>query len=108
MKKIILALAVILMGGATLSTANAAPAPASVIQAVAEVQDTASSIEKVGHYKRKYYRHHYKPHYYKKWYPPYDGFCYDYPYHWWCKKYFHKKGYYKKHYYKKHYYNKHY
>jgi hypothetical protein len=102
MKNIILALTVILMGGATLSTANAAPAPASVIQAVAEVQDASASLQQVGgykrHYKRHYYNHYYKhnyykPHYYKghyNWYPPYKGFCYDYPYHWWCKKYYNK------------------
>ena len=102
MKKIILALTVILMGGTALSTAsaNAAPAPASVIQTVAEIQDAGAGLQLVGghkrYYKHHYYKHHYyKPYYYKQhdWYPPYKGFCYDYPRHWWCKKYFYKNHY---------------
>lgn len=97
MRKIILALAVILMGGATLSTANAAPALSNISQAVAEVQQD-TKIQNVHWYKKHYNHYYYKNHYYKNYhYKPY------YYKHYYKKHYY--KPYYYKHYYKKHYYN---
>jgi hypothetical protein len=100
MKKLLFALALMMIGGVSLSTAstaNAAPALAGIGQA----SEAAGGIQLVGgyhghhrgyRYHHRYYRYgyHYKPYYNYDWYPPYKGYCYDYPYHWWCKKYFHK------------------
>lgn len=104
MKKLLFALALMMIGGASLSTAstaNAAPAIASIGQA-AEAKGGIQLVgghhgyrRHYGHYGHRYYRHYghynYRPYYnyHANWYPPYEGYCYDNPYHWWCKKYFH-------------------
>lgn len=104
MKKIIFALALLMMGGfslSTASTANALPA----MPAVAGTAEAGAALQLVGgrrfHHRShrgfvKFHgRKHYGKHYGKGygWYPKgyYKGFCYDYPYHGWCKKYFYKK-----------------
>ncbi|MGF1621580.1 MAG: hypothetical protein ACFCUR_13320 [Rhodomicrobiaceae bacterium] len=105
MKKIIIALAFVLAGGAALSTANAAslaPAVATVAEAAQSGGD--ASLQLVGGYgyKKRHWGHrsYHKGGYYKKhfkFYPRgyYKGFCYDKPSHGWCKKNFYKKGVYK-------------
>lgn len=111
MKKIIFALAMLIMGGVSLSTASQAnAAPISSVAAISEAVQQADGVEKVT-YKHKYYPKGY-----------YKGFCWDYRGHWWCKRHFwpkyyghygHKKHFYrgkffKKHYGKKHFFKKHY
>jgi hypothetical protein len=103
MKKIVLALALIVMGGASLSTANAATVKPATIGAAVTIEDTGLQLTGGRHGHRGYHRysHYYKKHwgyggyghysYYPRGY--YKGYCYDYPYHWWCKKYFYKKYY---------------
>ena len=86
MKKISIALALILAGGAALSTANAA----SLTPAVATVAEIArggdARLQLVGGYgyKKRYWGDAY-----------YKGFCYHKPYHGWCKKNRYKKDFYK-------------
>ena len=105
MKKLLFALALLLTGGAaslsTASNANAAPALASISQ-VAEAKGDIQLVHG-WKYKKNKWSYYYKPYYYyrSKWSPPYKGFCYDYPHHWWCKKYFFKSYNSKKYYYKK-------
>lgn len=103
MKKIIIALAFVFAGGATLSTANAAsvvPAVATMAEAVQTGGD--ANLQLVGSYgyghKKRHWgdSYYHKGGYYKKnfkYYPRgyYKGFCYDKPYHGWCKKNFFNK-----------------
>lgn len=106
MKKIIVAVAMLIMGGFTLSTVSQAnAAPIASVAAIGQATQLDSGVEKVT-YKHKYYPKGY-----------YKGFCKDYYGHWWCKKHYGAKYYgyrgYKKHYYrgkhfKKHYFKKHY
>jgi len=99
MKKLIFAFALLVMGGASLSTANAASiAPAAATISEAAQSDSALQLTGGGHHHRKHFRYgsHRRYFFYSKgseWYPYgyYDGFCYDRPYHWWCKKYFFKR-----------------
>jgi hypothetical protein len=101
MKKLIFALALLMMGGVSLSTAEAAtalPAASSISEAV-KADGGLEQVGHRGHHRHRHYRHYHKGHYYNygyKRYPYgyYDGFCYDNPYHWWCKRYFFKKRYY--------------
>ena len=96
MKKMLFALALTLVGGAslsTVSTANAAP-----IASIGQANEAKGGVQLVhdgyGYWRwRHYHRHDYEvfgdgfrffPHGY------YKGFCYDYPGHWWCRKYFHR------------------
>jgi hypothetical protein len=100
MKKLIFALALLIMGGASLSTASAAslsPAVASIIEA----GQSDSALQLTGGRHHRYHHKHfrysgYRHFYYGKgynWHPYgyYDGYCYEHPYHWWCKKYFFKR-----------------
>lgn len=99
MKKLIFALALLVMGGASLSTASAASiSPAATT--ISEAAQSDSALQLAGGYRHRHYghRYHYNNYHYRKrhhGYPHgyYKGFCYDYPYHWWCKKYFYKYGY---------------
>jgi hypothetical protein len=100
MKKIIIAIAFVLAGGAALSTANAAslaPAVATIAEA-AQSGDTKLQLVGGYGYKKRYrgHRYHFKGGYHGKrfkFYPRgyYKGFCYDKPYHWWCKQNFNKR-----------------
>lgn len=104
MKKMIFAIALLIMGGfslSTASTANALPA----IAAVSGAAEAGTELQLVGggyyHHRKRHgfkkfhSRWHYGKHHGKGYgfYPKgyYKGFCYDYPYHGWCKKYFFKK-----------------
>jgi hypothetical protein len=100
MKRTILAIALLTMGGAslsTVSTASAMPAAASISQAA----QADGALQLVGGWRHNkfFFGHHrgfHKGRFHGKrfkWYPRgyYRDFCYDYPYHWWCKKYFFKK-----------------
>jgi hypothetical protein len=96
MKKLIFAIALLVMGGASLSTASAAsisPAAATIGQA-AEA-DGALQLTGGRHHNR--HRHYGYRHFNYGggygWYPYgyYDGYCYEHPYNWWCKKYFFKR-----------------
>jgi hypothetical protein len=113
MKRIFFIVALLILGGISLSTdstANAMPA----LKSVGEVVDAKGSVQLAtgywhwrkhywrhhyGHYDNGYYGHHdYKPYYYRhghykhhyypkhyKWHGHYKG-CYEYGYKWWCKK----------------------
>jgi hypothetical protein len=101
MKKLLFALALTLIGGASLSTApsaNAAPAAFGIAQAA----DLKGGIQLAGYHHHGYWywkRHH---RYYRndfevfgdgfRHFPSgyYKGYCYDHPYHWWCRKHFHR------------------
>jgi hypothetical protein len=95
MKKLIFAIALLVMGGASLSTASAASiAPAATT--IGQAAEADGMLQLTGgrhHHRRHYgYRHfNYGGGY--GWYPYgyYDGYCYEHPYHWWCKKYFFKR-----------------
>jgi hypothetical protein len=100
MKKLIFALALLVMGGASLSTASAAsisPAAATINEAAQS--DSALQLTGGGHRYRHHNRYHYNNYYYHHKgyssypYGYYDGYCYKHPYHWWCQKYFYKKYY---------------
>ena len=103
MKKLIFALALLVMGGASLSTASAASiSPAA--PTINEVAQNESMLQLTGGRHRHrghghgHHRHRYYSHYHRKGYGGYPhgyykGFCYDYPYHWRCKRYFYKHGY---------------
>jgi hypothetical protein len=99
MKKLIFALALLVMGGASLSTASAASiSPAAATISEAARSDGMLQLTGGNHHRRKYFRYggHRRDFFYAKgfsWYPYgyYDGYCYDHPYHWWCKRYFYKR-----------------
>jgi hypothetical protein len=100
MKKIIIALAFILAGGAALSTVNAASLAPAVATIAEAAQAGDAKLQLVGGYgyKKRYWGHsyHYKGGYHGKRFKSYsggyyEGFCYDKPYHWSCKKSFYKK-----------------
>lgn len=100
MKKLIFALALLVMGGASLSTAHAASiSPAAATISEAAQSDSALQLTGGGHHRRhKHFRYggHRRDFFYSKgydWYPYgyYDGYCYEHPYHWWCKKHFFKR-----------------
>ncbi len=100
MKKIMLILALLIMGGFSLSTvssAKAMPAPAGIAATTA----ADSGLQLIGGH-RRHGRFRWKHAGFRRgiylgsghdFYPRgyYKGFCYDYPYHWWCKKYFFKQ-----------------
>ena len=99
MKKLIFALALLVMGGASLSTAASAASisPAAATISEAAQSDSALQLTGGGHHRRRYFRYGGYRHnsFYRKGYSGYpygyyDGFCYDRPYHWWCKRYFFK------------------
>lgn len=87
MKKLIFALALLVMGGASISTASAA----SISPAATTISDVAQSDGALqltgGYYGRRHYYYGGYPYRY------YDGFCYDYPYHWRCKRYYYRNYY---------------
>ena len=99
MKKLIFALALLVMGGASLSTASAA----GIAPAAATINEAAQSDSVLqltgGHGHRRHHNRYYNNYYYHHKgyssypYGYYDGYCYEHPYHWWCKKYFFKKYY---------------
>ena len=95
MKKLIFAIALLVMGGASLSTASAAslsPAAAMIGQA-AEAEGTLQLTGGRHHHRHFGHRRHFYSGGGYGWHPYgyYDGYCYDRPYHWWCKKYFFKR-----------------
>jgi hypothetical protein len=102
MKKILFALALTMIGGASLSmvsTANAASAPVAGIGEAAEAKGAVQLVhDGYGYWRWK--RYHRDRHDFEVFgdgfrsFPSgyYKGFCYDYPDHWWCRKYF-RKGY---------------
>lgn len=116
MKRIFLAIALLVMGGISLSTvssANAMPATASI----AEAAEAKSGLQLVGSWKHRGYHRGYGHRYHKgyrygkhhgryyrghgkrygRYYKGYSkGYCYRHPYNWRCKKYFFKKH--KRHY----------
>ena len=103
MKKLIFALALLVMGGASLSTASAASiSPAA--PTINEVAQSDSALQLTGgrhrhrghghgHHRHRHYSHYHRKGYGGYPYGYYKGFCYDYPRHWRCKKYFYKHGY---------------
>jgi hypothetical protein len=105
MKKIFFVVALLIMGGfslSTASTANAMPA----LKSIGEVADAKGGVQLTTgywhwkkHHWRDHYGHHYKPHYYHygyykpyyykhyKWHPHgYYKRCHEYAYQWWCRK----------------------
>ncbi len=95
MKKTIIALAVLMMGAASLSTANAMPA-----SSIGEAVKAETGLQLTGgHFKHRHFRRrHFHNRYYRRhfdWYPSgyYNGFCYAHPYNHWCRRYFFRNYY---------------
>jgi hypothetical protein len=114
MRKRVFALALLIMGGASLSTASAASVP--VVSPVSKAVQASDNLQ-LAHYRnhRRYYGGHYRPSYsgyygghrygyYNRHrgfffhgsfilypYGYYPGYCYDYPRDGWCDRYFYDR-----------------
>jgi hypothetical protein len=104
MKRIFFIVALLILGGISLSTASTANAMPA-LKSIGEVADSKGSVQLTTgywhwrkHYWRDHYGHYYKPHHYRdgnykhhyypkhyKWHG-YHKACDEYGYKWWCKK----------------------